>query len=126
MVCTGPSVVDCSDRTSWTSSLYISALLLSTYPAIVILRMSSGSYASLLSNPGITFCDTKDIGRRFGMFMSIFLLGALARPPISGVINMTMGGFEVVRYYADSTVLVGVAMMCVVRHMMLGHVIGEV
>lgn len=34
------------------------------------------------------------------MFMSIFLLGALARPPISGVINMTMGGFEVVRYYA--------------------------
>ena len=48
----------------------------------------------------MAFGDTKDVGRRLGMFMSIFSLGALAGPPISGAINTATGGFEVVGFYA--------------------------
>ena len=48
----------------------------------------------------MAFGDTKDVGRRLGMFMSILSLGALAGPPISGAINTATGGFEVVGYYA--------------------------
>jgi hypothetical protein len=46
------------------------------------------------------FGDTKDVGRRLGMFMTILSLGALAGPPISGAINTATGGFEAVGYYA--------------------------
>ena len=67
---------------------------------IIIQRISSGSYVSLLANPMMAFGDTKDVGRRLGMFMSILSLGALAGPPISGAINTATGGFEVVGYYA--------------------------
>jgi hypothetical protein len=34
------------------------------------------------------------------MFMSIFVLGALGGPPISGAIKVASGGFEVAGYYA--------------------------
>ena len=43
---------------------------------------------------------TEDLGRRMGMFMSIFALGALGGPPISGAIRTASGGFEAVGYYA--------------------------
>lgn len=43
---------------------------------------------------------TDDIGRRIGMFMTIFSFGALAGPPISGAINTATGGFESVGFYA--------------------------
>ncbi|KAG6899451.1 hypothetical protein C0993_010233, partial [Termitomyces sp. T159_Od127] len=46
---------------------------------------------------------TDDIGRRIGMFMSIFAFGALAGPPISGAINTATGGFEAVGYYAGKS-----------------------
>jgi hypothetical protein len=39
------------------------------------------------------------------MFMSIFSLGALAGPPISGAINTATGGFEAVGYYAGRSEL---------------------
>jgi MFS transporter, MCT family, solute carrier family 16 (monocarboxylic acid transporters), member 10 len=76
--------------------------LFCTHMLIVIARISSGSYVSLLSNPMMEFGDTKDVGRRLGMFMSIFSLGALAGPPISGAINTATGGFEAVGYYAGA------------------------
>ena len=44
--------------------------------------------------------DTGDVGRRTGMFMSILAIGALAGPPISGVINTATGNFRSVGYYA--------------------------
>jgi len=91
----------------------------------VLYGVSSGSYVSLLANPTMALGDTKDVGRRLGMFMSIFSLGALAGPPISGAINTATGGFEAVGYYAGSTVILGVAMMCVVRHLVLGGVVGK-
>lgn len=55
---------------------------------------------SLLSNPMMELGATGDVGRRLGMFMSIFSLGALSGPPISGAINAASGGFEAVGYYA--------------------------
>ncbi|KAG6828901.1 hypothetical protein H0H92_006352 [Tricholoma furcatifolium] len=68
---------------------------------------------------------TDDVGRRLGMFMSIFALGALAGPPISGAINTASGGFEEVGYYAGSMVMVGVALMCLTRHLVLRKFLGK-
>lgn len=82
-------------------------------------RFCSGSYVSLLANPIMDLGDAGDIGRRVGMFMSILALGALAGPPISGAINRTTGGFEAVGFYAGSMVLLGVAMMVLVRWLVL-------
>jgi MCP family monocarboxylic acid transporter-like MFS transporter 10 len=86
--------------------------------------------------------ETGDVGRRLGMFMSIFSLGALAGPPISGAINKASGGFAAVGYYAGmvsfsfpfnvadacisgSVVLVGVALMCLTRHLVLRRIVGK-
>ncbi|KAF9461812.1 MFS general substrate transporter [Collybia nuda] len=92
---------------------------------VVLYGFSSGSYVSLLSNPMMALGETDDVGRRLGMFMSIFSLGALAGPPISGAINKASGGFEVVGYYAGSMVMVGVALMCITRHLVLRRIIGK-
>ncbi|KAF8065358.1 major facilitator superfamily domain-containing protein [Lyophyllum atratum] len=92
---------------------------------VVLYGFSSGAYVSLLSNPMMELGETDDIGRRLGMFMSIFALGALAGPPISGAINTASGGFEVVGYYAGSMVMVGVTLMCLTRHLVLRSVFGK-
>jgi len=94
--------------------------------AVVILYgLSSGANVSLLSNPMMELGATEDLGRRLGMFMSIFSLGALAGPPISGAINTASGGFEVVGYYAGSVVMVGVIMICITRHLVLRSLFGR-
>ncbi|KAM6500100.1 Major facilitator superfamily domain containing protein [Amanita muscaria] len=85
----------------------------------VVYGFCSGSYVSLLANPIMDLGDAGDIGRRVGMFMSILALGALAGPPISGAINRATGGFEAVGFYAGSMVLLGVAMMVLVRWLVL-------
>lgn len=43
-----------------------------------------------------------DVGRRVGMAMTIFAMGALAGPPISGAINAGTGGYKAVGYYAGA------------------------
>lgn len=43
-----------------------------------------------------------DVGRRVGMAMTIFAIGALAGPPISGAINASTGGYRAVGYYAGT------------------------
>lgn len=65
-------------------------------------RFASGSYVALLSNPLMEMGDTRDVGRRIGMFMSILALGAVAGPPISGAINLATGSYKAVGYYAGS------------------------
>ena len=65
-------------------------------------RFGSGSYISLLCNPLMDMGDTGDVGGRVGMFLSIMSMGALAGPPISGVIITATGGFEAVGLYAGS------------------------
>ncbi|RDB23012.1 Riboflavin transporter MCH5 [Hypsizygus marmoreus] len=92
---------------------------------IVLYGFSSGSYVSLISNPMMELGVTDDLGRRIGMFMSIFALGALAGPPISGAINSASGGFNVVGYYAGSMVMIGVALMCLTRHLVLRRIFGK-
>ncbi|KAG5633038.1 hypothetical protein DXG03_008739, partial [Asterophora parasitica] len=44
--------------------------------------------------------DVEDVGRRAGMVMTFAALGAIAGPPISGIINKATGGFGAVGYYA--------------------------
>ena len=70
--------------------------------------------------------DTEDVGRRLGMFMSILSIGALAGPPISGAISTATGGFKDVGFYAGTSVLVGVGMMCVVRYLLLRRTFGKI
>lgn len=84
-----------------------------------------------------------DVGRRVGMWLSIFSIGALAGPPISGAINTATGGFEAVGYFAGerildmsfsdlilnlsigSAVVIGVFFMCLTRHLILRRLIGK-
>ena len=80
----------------------------------------------MLANPIMDMGDTEDVGRRLGMFVSILSIGALAGPPISGAIVTVTGGFKDVGYYAGTSVLVGVAMMCVVRFLILRRFFGKV
>jgi len=91
----------------------------------VLYGFASGSYVSLLTNPVMEFGETADLGRRVGMMMSVLALGGLAGPPISGAINTATGGFEAVGYFAGSSVLVGVGLMCWVRHMVLKRWLGK-
>jgi MFS family permease len=93
---------------------------------VVIYGFSSGAYVSLLSNPIMDMGDTGDVGRRSGMFMSILALGALAGPPISGAISSATGNFKAVGYYAGTTVLIGVGLMTVVRHLMIRRMFGKI
>jgi MFS transporter, MCT family, solute carrier family 16 (monocarboxylic acid transporters), member 10 len=64
------------------------------------IRFTCGAYVALLPNPMIEFGETADVGRRIGMFTTIFAAGALVGPPISGAIYVATGGFETVGYYA--------------------------
>ncbi len=59
-----------------------------------------------------------DIGVRLGMFMTIMAVGALAGPPISGVIAIK-AGFKVVGCYAGTCVMVGVGLMCFTKTLLL-------
>ncbi|KAF8147570.1 MFS general substrate transporter [Crassisporium funariophilum] len=92
----------------------------------VIYGFCSGSYVSLLSNPLMEMGDTGDVGRRIGMFMSILSIGALAGPPISGAISTATGDFKAVGYYAGTSVLIGVGLMCVTRHLVLRRMFGKI
>lgn len=65
-----------------------------------------------MSNPIMNFGGEGDVGRRFGMFMSITAIGALAGPPISGAINGRTGGFEAVGLYAGQCSLVPFLTSC--------------
>ncbi|KAJ3512139.1 hypothetical protein NLJ89_g3699 [Agrocybe chaxingu] len=85
-----------------------------------------GAYVSLLSNPTMDMGETGDVGRRIGMFMSILAMGALAGPPISGAISSATGDFKAVGYYAGTSVLVGVGLMSVTRHLILRRMFGRI
>ncbi|KAF8177232.1 MFS general substrate transporter [Pholiota molesta] len=92
----------------------------------VIYGFGSGAYVSLVSIPIMEMGDTGDVGRRTGMFMSILAIGALAGPPISGAINSATGNFKAVGYYAGSTVLFGVGLICVSRYLVLRRMWGRI
>ncbi|KAF9001720.1 major facilitator superfamily domain-containing protein [Cyathus striatus] len=60
-----------------------------------------GRYAAgMLADRVAEFGGSEDLGRRTGMYFSIISLGALAGPPLSGVISSTHGGFHAVGWYA--------------------------
>ena len=104
-ICTDQRIVNRGHRHLWVSHQSSTTdhppfFLFGIHTLIIIRRFSSGSYVSLVSNPMMALGDTKDVGRRLGMFSTVFSLGALAGPPISGAINTATGSFKAVGYYA--------------------------
>jgi MCP family monocarboxylic acid transporter-like MFS transporter 10 len=61
---------------------------------------TSGTMLALSSAPMMALGDCADVGRRAGMFFTIFSIGALAGPPISGAINHHTGGYTGVGIFA--------------------------
>ncbi|KAG6864680.1 hypothetical protein C0991_007922 [Blastosporella zonata] len=97
-----------------------------------------------MGNPMMELGAIDDLGRRLGMFMSVYAFGALAGPPISGAINTATGGFEAVGYYAGGVasltsisyfeydvfhtgtmVMIAVGLMCLTRHLVLRRALGR-
>ena len=44
--------------------------------------------------------NIQDLGRRFGISMTLFSIGVVVGPPISGAIYTSTGGYRAVSYYA--------------------------
>jgi MCP family monocarboxylic acid transporter-like MFS transporter 10 len=63
-------------------------------------RFSSGGFVALFPVAAVAMGDMEDAGRRVGMFMSLAAFGAIAGPPISGVISTASGGFADAGFYA--------------------------
>ncbi|KAF9220115.1 MFS general substrate transporter [Gyrodon lividus] len=91
----------------------------------VIYGFSCGTYVSLLAAPAMAMGTVGDVGRRSGMFMSFAAFGAVAGPPISGMINSTTGGFEDVGWYAGGMVLFSVGLLILTRYLHLGKLSGK-
>ncbi|KIJ43985.1 hypothetical protein M422DRAFT_60167 [Sphaerobolus stellatus SS14] len=86
----------------------------------IIYGFALGAYISLIINPIVAMGSTGHVGHRVGVAMTVLGLGALVGPPISGAINRVTHGFPAVGYYAGSMVILGVILMLITRHMMLG------
>src|SRR5216683_3816146 len=69
-------------------------------PLALCYGAASGAFTGLMSAPLIALGDSRDVGRRIGMFRTILSLGALAGPPISGAIVSATGGYDAVGNYA--------------------------
>jgi MFS family permease len=69
-------------------------------PLALFYGAASGAYVGVFSTPLIALGDSRDVGRRIGMFLTILSLGALAGPPISGAIVSATGGYDAVGNYA--------------------------
>jgi MFS family permease len=63
-------------------------------------RFSSGSFVSLAPAPLMAMGGPHDVGRRVGMAFTVFAIGALVGPPVSGAINSTTMGYKDVGCYA--------------------------
>ncbi|EKM55101.1 uncharacterized protein PHACADRAFT_93789 [Phanerochaete carnosa HHB-10118-sp] len=91
----------------------------------VIYGCASGVYVGVFGTPLVDIGDMQDFGQRMGFFLTIMAFGALAGPPISGAINTSTGGFNLVGVYAGSTVMAGVALMLAARYCVLRRLWGK-
>jgi cyanate permease len=69
----------------------------------VIYGFASGAYISCFLGPVYELGETKDVGRRTGMTLSIGAIGALIGPPISGAINHATGSFHATGHFAGES-----------------------
>jgi MCP family monocarboxylic acid transporter-like MFS transporter 10 len=69
-------------------------------PLAIIYGASSGTFGGLIGAPLIPLGDPADVGRRLGMALTVFSLGALAGPPISGAVANDTGSYSAVGIYA--------------------------
>jgi len=85
----------------------------------VLYGTASGAFVSLLPAPVMAMGETHDVGQRVGLAFTIFAIGALSGPPISGAINGATAGFTAVGIYAGSCVMVSVVLMLITRYLVL-------
>ena len=62
--------------------------------------VGQGGFISLLPVPVTRMGGTQDLGRRLGIPMTLFSIGTVIGPPISGAIYTSTGGYKAVSYYA--------------------------
>ncbi|KAJ3981089.1 major facilitator superfamily domain-containing protein [Lentinula detonsa] len=84
-----------------------------------------GSFVSGLLLPVYELEEITNAGQRTGMIMSIGAIGALFGIPISGEIIKASKGFEVVGYYAGSTITVSAVFMLTTRQLVLKRLRGK-
>lgn len=62
--------------------------------------VAQGGFVSLLPVPTAGMSNIQDLGRRLGISMTLFSVGIVIGPPISGAVYTSTGGYKVVGYYA--------------------------
>lgn len=80
---------------------------------------SSGGFVALFPVAAVAMGDMEDAGRRVGMFMSLAAFGAIAGPPISGVISTASGGFADAGFYAGGIIMFSVGLLLLARYLHL-------
>ncbi|KAJ7926158.1 major facilitator superfamily domain-containing protein [Mycena leptocephala] len=90
----------------------------------IIYGFASGIFVGLQAVPLIHMGNMSDVGRRTGTLFSILSISALAGPPISGAIASATGNYKAVGYYAGSTMMVALGILCYVRYLMTGKLFG--
>ncbi|KAF8146245.1 major facilitator superfamily domain-containing protein, partial [Mycena galopus ATCC 62051] len=103
----------------------IAAIMIYLRPLARSKGFSSGAYISSFSLPIYRLGDIADVGQRSGMAMTLTAIGAMAGPPISGVISTNAGGYRAVACYAGSMIMAAIVLMLVTRQLALGKVWGK-
>jgi len=91
----------------------------------IIYGFASGAYVALIAAPIIGMGQAQDAGRRIGMSMGLMAMGALAGPPIAGVLLGATGGFRAPGYYAGSIVMLASTLMMFTKKVATGGLIGK-
>ncbi|KAG1720241.1 MFS general substrate transporter [Suillus lakei] len=104
--------------------IVISSIYGPTHP-IYIYRFPTGGYVSLFTVAAVAMGKIEDAGRRVGMFMSLAAFGAIAGPPISGIISTASGGFVEAGYYAGGIIMFAVVLLLLARYFHLGRLQGK-
>ncbi|KAG1782395.1 MFS general substrate transporter [Suillus placidus] len=90
-----------------------------------IYGFSSGGFVALFAVAAVAMGDIEDAGRRVGMFMTLTAFGAIAGPPISGVISTASGGFADAGFYAGGIIMCSAGLLLLARYLQLGRLWGK-
>jgi MFS transporter, MCT family, solute carrier family 16 (monocarboxylic acid transporters), member 10 len=69
----------------------------------VLYGISSSAFPALTASPVIRMGEFSSVGERTGLLFSFVALGALAGPPLSGIILTGAGNWEAVGYFAGDS-----------------------
>ncbi|OCB85136.1 MFS general substrate transporter [Sanghuangporus baumii] len=93
--------------------------------ATILYGITSGAFICLFAIPVAHLGATHDVGRRTGLQMTVMAFGALAGPPISGVIKQHHSTFHEVGIFAGTMIAGSIFLMlaskfCAVRSLFTG------